>query len=103
MFDKHAYLVMAHDNFRILKKQIELLDDEKNDFYIHIDERVEKFDSNYLLENIKKSKVKFISNRKVFWADYTQTQTELDLIGEALNNGGGGTPICIYSQEQICL
>ena len=84
---KHAYLVMAHDNFGILKKQLELLDDERNDFFIHIDERA-AFDEGWLLKNVKYSTVKFISRRKVYWADYSQTQTEIDLICEAIKNAG---------------
>ena len=85
---KHAYLVMAHDNFGILKKQLELLDDESNDFFIHIDKRAQ-FDKEWLLENVKYSTVTFIPRRKVYWGDYSQTQTELDLIREAVKNSNG--------------
>ncbi len=84
---KHAYLIMVHNNFGLLKKQLELLDDEKNDFYIHVDEKAGSFDKNILVQNIKKSNTIFISRRKVFWGDYTLTQTEIDLIKAALSKG----------------
>ena len=31
--NKHAYLIMAHGNWNILKKLIFLIDNEKNDIY----------------------------------------------------------------------
>ena len=34
---KNAYMIMAHNNWKQLKILIRLLDDENNDFYIHID------------------------------------------------------------------
>lgn len=36
---KHAFLIMAHANFAILKKLVMLLDDSRNDIYIHIDKK----------------------------------------------------------------
>ena len=40
---KHAYLIIAHNNFYILKKLIALIDDERNDIYIHIDKKTKNF------------------------------------------------------------
>lgn len=34
---KHAYLIIAHNDFEILENLIILLDDMRNDIYIHID------------------------------------------------------------------
>ena len=45
--NKHAYLIIAHVDFSILEKTIKLLDDENNDFYIHIDKKVKNFDFEY--------------------------------------------------------
>lgn len=47
MNDKHAYLIMAHNEFDILEKQLRLLDDYRNDIYIHIDKKVKQFNFNY--------------------------------------------------------
>ena len=84
---KHAYLIIAHDNFTVLKKLLELLDDEKNDFFIHIDKKAGNINTNIIVENVKKSKIRFISRKKVFWGDYSLTDVELDLIKEAVYNG----------------
>ena len=33
---RHAYLIKAHHQFDLLEKLLRLLDDERNDIYIHI-------------------------------------------------------------------
>ena len=40
---KHAYLIIAHNDFEILKKLVSLLDNEHNDIYIHFDAKVATF------------------------------------------------------------
>lgn len=87
--NKHAYLIMAHNNFKVLEKIIELLDNKKNDIYIHIDKKV-KF--NYEEEKkyksmARNSKIKFLENRiKISWGGYSQIECELLLIKEALKS-----------------
>ena len=39
-YKKHAYLIMAHNNFYILEKLLHLLDDPRNDIYVHIDKNM---------------------------------------------------------------
>lgn len=34
---KFAYLILAHDNFKVLEKLVGMLDDPRNDIYIHYD------------------------------------------------------------------
>jgi len=34
---KHAYLILAHDNWELLKLLVSAIDDERNDIYIHFD------------------------------------------------------------------
>lgn len=36
---KHAILVMGHGNLSIVEKYMQILDDERFDFYIHIDKK----------------------------------------------------------------
>lgn len=36
---KHAYLIMAHSNFAQLQKLISVLDDKRNDIYVHVDKK----------------------------------------------------------------
>ena len=44
---KHAYLIMSHNDFYILEKLLRLLDDRRNDIYVHIDKKVKNFDFKY--------------------------------------------------------
>ena len=36
---KHAYLIIAHNEWEILHTLLTMLDDERNDIYLHIDRR----------------------------------------------------------------
>ena len=36
---KHAYLIIAHNNWKILERLLILLDDNRNDIYLHIDRK----------------------------------------------------------------
>ncbi len=82
---KHAYLIMAYNNFEQLKKLIFLLDDVRNDIYIHID-----VDSNFPIEELKKIETQgslFVIERiSILWADYSQVEAELLLLKSATAN-----------------
>ena len=83
---KHAYLIMAHNNWRILEKLLLLLDDEKNDLYIHIDAKVKDFDKK-IFDMVKKSQVTQIASKEVYWADYSQVDVTLLLLCSAYHKG----------------
>lgn len=38
---KHAYLIIAHNEFRVLQSLIHAIDDKRNDIYIHFDKKVD--------------------------------------------------------------
>ena len=40
---KHAYLILAHNEFVILERLIQAIDDERNDIYIHFDGKLENY------------------------------------------------------------
>ena len=42
MIDKHAYCILAHNNFHQLQTLINCIDDERNDIYLHIDKKAVK-------------------------------------------------------------
>ena len=37
---KHAYLIIAHGQFEILRNMISSIDDDRNDIFVHIDRKV---------------------------------------------------------------
>ena len=40
---RHAYLIIAHTQFGQLKKLLRMLDDGRNDIYVHIDSKAKDF------------------------------------------------------------
>ena len=44
---KHAYLIMAHNEPYILERLLKLIDDKRNDIYLHIDKKWHDFDFEY--------------------------------------------------------
>lgn len=85
--EKHAYLIMAHNNFDLLQKELYLLDDERNDIFIHIDKKAKNVDQAYITEKVKKAKVFFIPRRSIKWAAYSGIQCEIDLLKAAVEKG----------------
>lgn len=76
--DKHAYLIMAHNNFYILEKLLLLLDDERNDIYLHIDKKVKNFEFEKFKKLCKKSNIYFTHKRiNVIWGHHSQVMTEM--------------------------
>lgn len=84
MNDKHAYLIMAHNEFDILEKQLRLLDDYRNDIYIHIDKKVKQFNFNYYKNIVKNSNVYYTERIDVRWGDFSQIKCELILLKKAI-------------------
>lgn len=80
---RHAYLIMAHNEFDILEKQLILLDDYRNDLYIHIDKKVRNFDFDYYKNIVKKSNVYYVKRLDARWGDFSLVQSELILLKEA--------------------
>ncbi len=63
---RHAYLILAHKNFSVLKILLMLLDDTRNDLFIHIDKKVEAFDFDSFQTICHYSFVYFTSKRLTF-------------------------------------
>lgn len=67
---KFAYLIIVHTRFDQVAKLLELLDDEKNDLYVHIDEKVaNSFDifQRTLKPSVQKSKIYLVNPHNVTW------------------------------------
>ena len=66
--DKHAYLIMAHNNPGVLEKLICALDDERNDIFLHIDRKSrEIFAMDEIARMTSSAGVHIIPGRKVNW------------------------------------
>ncbi len=85
--DKHAYLVMAHGNWRILRRLLSLLDYEKHDIFLHIDAKSRNLIPNDVLEVVSKSKLVVLDSKNIHWADYSIVDCELRLLEVAKKTG----------------
>jgi hypothetical protein len=106
---KHAYLILAHNNYYILERLIKLLDDERNDIFIHVDNKIESFDEQYFLKQVKKSSLNFIQPRvDIKWGHVTFVEAEFLLFRRAYEHDQytyyhliSGVDLPIKSQDYI--
>lgn len=83
---RHAFLIMAHGNWQVLRILLELLDDARNDVFLHIDIKTQPPPA--IMEYRPEwSTFKTIPSREVFWADYSQVRVTLDLLRQATGQG----------------
>lgn len=81
---KHAYLIMAHNNFDQLQTLIGLLDDPQNDIYLHVDKRAATFQTDRI--RVRKSNLIQIKRIRVNWGGHSQISCELNLLKASVQN-----------------
>lgn len=85
---KHAFLIIAHKDDYTFRTLINLLDDERNDIFIHMDIKNREFDFKTTEKLVTKSRVFQVKERNdVVWGDYSQIATELKLLALATSVG----------------
>jgi len=105
---RHAYLILAHSNFGQLRKLAELLDDPRNDIYIHVDKKA-AFDPGDWTGACRHSSLIFLENRiKVNWGGVSIMRAEIALLKESTGRGKydyyhllSGMDLPIKSQDTI--
>lgn len=81
---RHACLILAHAHFNQLKTLVRLLDDARNDIFIHVDARARDFDPGAFDGICKASKLTFIKPRiAIHWGGISIMRAELALLKEA--------------------
>lgn len=106
--EKHAYLIMAHGHFDLLKKLLVMLDDERNDIFLHIDKKAGKIGENDFSSLLEKSKLFFTKRISVFWGHSSQIDCEMVLLKACVKEGKykyvhliSGVDLPIKSQNEI--
>lgn len=84
---RHAYLIMAHHRFEILREILRDIDDERNDIFLHIDKKTKNVDFASLKECAQVANLYFTSRIDVHWGGYSQSACMLQLLSEAVNRG----------------
>lgn len=74
---RHAYLIIAHNNEPLLQMLISILDDNRNDIYVHIDRKAD-FDGSTL--RTSNSLLTILHERyDARWGDFSLVEAELEL------------------------
>ena len=85
---KHAYLIMAHNNFYNLEKLLKLLDYPEHDIYVHIDKKKKDFNFQYFKGIVKKAGLEIFCEYKTNWGGFSLVECELFLLERAFQKGG---------------
>lgn len=78
---KHAYLIIAHNNFAQLQTLITLLDDPQNDIYLHVDKKAKTFQPDKI--KVSHSDLILIDRIRVNWGGHSQIKCEMNLLKAA--------------------
>lgn len=84
--DRHAYLIIAHNEPELLYKLLSLLDYEDNDIYLHLDKRAACFSEDCLRKVCRKSRLFFAERAAITWGGYSLIDVELRLLEMAFRN-----------------
>ena len=107
MNKKDAYLILAHRNDYLFNTLIELLDNENNDIYIHMDKKTKNINEELIKNKVKKSNIYFVDRIKCNWGGFSLVKAELNLLEEATKNNYryyhllSGQDLPIKSQNEI--
>lgn len=86
--NKHAYLIMAHNQFDLLKMLCQAMDHPNHDFFIHIDKKSQEIiDLCEIEKNLSWSRVHYTDRLNVAWGGASMIYCELLLLKEAMNQG----------------
>ena len=81
---KHAYLIIAHNEYTILQQLVSALDNTNNDIYIHIDKKSRELPKLYS----EQSNLVLLDNRiNVYWGTSKQILTETLILKTAFESG----------------
>ncbi|SDL39852.1 beta-1,6-N-acetylglucosaminyltransferase [Pedobacter antarcticus] len=81
---KHAYLIIVHHQFEVLRSLLAALDDERNDLFIHFDKKIKSWPK---LET-DNARIFVVGNRvDVRWGNVSQIEAEYELFAAAHKKG----------------
>lgn len=102
---KHAYLILAHDEFGLLQTLINCLDDGRNDIYVHIDRKVKAMPE----LKAERAGLQVLEKRiDIRWGDVSMVEAEYALFEAAAERGPyryyhllSGVDLPLKSQDYI--
>jgi hypothetical protein len=76
---KHAFLIIAHNNWDQLCLLLQQIDAPNHDIYIHIDLKSTEVPTERIKNAVKQSALQIYRKFKIYWGGYSQVETELFL------------------------
>ena len=105
---KHAYLIIAHNNVEFLKRELQLLDDSRNDIYLHLDCKMPNVTETELKGVLKQASLFFVDREDVKWGGYSIVRVTMSLLKAAYKRGPysfyhliSGADLPLHSQDYI--
>lgn len=105
---KHAYLIMAHNSIESLKHLLQVIDDERNDIFIHIDKKMQFLNKAEIASWVHHSNIYFAKRGDIKWGHISLTMCEVELVELATKTGNyhyyhiiSGVDFPIKSQDYI--
>lgn len=87
---KHAFCIIAHNEFELLKRLLCELDDARCDIFLHVDAKAEKINEQEFERLLKFSRLYFVERSKVTWGGYSMIDCELRMLKKAQACGDYG-------------
>ena len=78
---------MGHNNPWQFSTLIRLLDDARNDLFVHIDKKSKSFPMDIFENLTQASRLVLLPRKECRWAEFSQVEVELDLLQEAAQTG----------------
>lgn len=102
---KHAFLILAHNEFEMLQRLLDALDVSGNTVFVHIDKKVPKLPELVM----RKGRLVILSKRiKTYWGDRSLIEAEFELMRTARSFGQydyyhiiSGTHFLLVSQDEF--
>lgn len=105
---KHAYLIMAHKDDLTFRTLLRLLDDSRNDIFVHMDAKNSEWDELMMGSLVSRAALYVVPRIGVVWGCYSQIECELGLLRYATGKGHyafyhllSGEDLPIKTQNQI--
>lgn len=83
----HAYLILAHNNFGVLKNLLKSLDITDNHIFLHIDKKAGDITKYRFEECVKNARLILVPRQNVKWGHSSQVDAELLLFETAFKSG----------------
>lgn len=77
---KHAYLIIAHHQVEVLERLLSLLDDSRNDLYVHLDRRLTSVDVARIKAVVHHAELFLLDRTSVNWGATSLIKCELRLL-----------------------